>query len=176
MRYAIDRLLVVDDRRENIAAAKEFFSTLENVLIEYASSARQAIEMIREAYNTRPYRMVLTDLQMEENTSGALVAWTGFQHQAYSIIVTGRGSPNNHHGPSTLILPHMTSVSGMKDDPKVWEKIWQTVYDDMQNKPMIFDALQRVREYVGMPLTSNADTAMMMFPSELREYVNARLK
>ena len=166
MIFPIEKILVADDRIENIRAAETYFKT-QKMLTEHASSAHEAIEKIEESYLEKPYDIVLTDLQMEDEYSGALVAWIGYKHQAYSLIVTGKDIlESNGHGNTTSILPLMKYVKGMKSDSAVWGEVWRNVMQHLDTQGVLYNSLKQVRNYVRTPLDSNAEICMLAFPEE----------
>lgn len=166
----IKKILVVDDKMENLGAAKEYFESLERygIKTDYASSAEQAKEKIQQAYKDKEkYSVIISDLVMEEPDSGLQVIREGFKHQTYGFIATGRN--HGHHGPFTYILPVDYNVNGGKEKPEVWQKVFEKVLEHLaeEAKPVIA-ALERYYKHVGMPSDSLADTAIRMYESMLK--------
>lgn len=156
----IKRILIVDDTKENIDAAKECFSKYKEVNFDYATSAKEAKEKIVSAYKNQKYDVVMTDMQMEQKDSGLEVVKESFKHQTIAAIITGQNYENlenNHHGPNTRmqIMDTTTSVIGKKEKPEVWEYLFEKVIDYLATKPMIINSLNRSYKFTNKPIDDN---------------------
>ena len=121
--HGLERILVVDDTKENLEGAKEYFKNMQGVLVDYASSQAEAIKMLQSQENK--YNLLLTDLEMETKDSGYEVIREGIINNVFGIIATGfnyNPEGNDRHGPITNFFPFKDSVKGKKSEPWVWEK------------------------------------------------------
>jgi CheY-like chemotaxis protein len=168
----IKTILIVDDTKENIEAAKAYFNALEayGVKAEYAMSAEQAKQKIREAYKDKMrYSVIISDMQMEEQFSGLKVAREGFKHQTYSIITTGQNyhmpESHGHGGPYTQVLPYWeTTVNGKKERLEVWKQVFDIVLEHMTgDDKKTIAALGRYHRFPGKPSDAIADMVMKVF-------------
>ena len=124
----ITKLLIVDDTKENIIAAKNYFSTVESLAVEYATSEKEAIKKIKKAYVAHPYSFVISDLEMETAFSGLEVCSESLEHLMMPIIATGHNydkPASAAHGPVTFLKPSDERVKGRKSDSLVWEGIFE---------------------------------------------------
>ena len=119
----LERIMVVDDTAENLQGAREYFKNMESVLVDYASSQRDAVKMLQNQKNK--YDLLLTDLEMETKDSGYEVIHEGIINNVFGVIATGFNyNPEGHdrHGPTTTFMPLKDSIKGKKTEPWVWEK------------------------------------------------------
>jgi CheY-like chemotaxis protein len=146
----LEKMLIVDDTLENISAAKEYFSKQNNLEVDYSSSAKDAIEKLK----SKNYDYLMTDLEMEENKSGLDVIKEGLKQYTIGVIVTGFNydGDDKGHGPNTSMRPsEVGSVSGKKDDPKVWEQLhykYKSYHEEFM-KGLINESLDRYKSNVG---------------------------
>jgi CheY-like chemotaxis protein len=152
----VKKMLVVDDKTEHIEAAKKYFKDYK-IPVDYASSEKQAIEMIYDAYKTQKYDIVLSDMQMEKSYSGAEVTGEAFKHQGLGIIVTGQdagGHGHHAHGPSTKILCGGLdkTIDGTKAHSDTWKQLAEATTEFIVGDgKRLYDALQRYHKYVSKP-------------------------
>lgn len=147
----ISKILLVDDTPENISAAKKYFAN-QGVDVHYESSAQSAIDQLR----TDSYDFILTDLEMETETSGYDVIAEGLRQYTNGVIVTGRNydrSDGAAHGPDTQILPIKQSVKVRKNDSRVWEQLFEKSLEYMTDNDQrrLQDSMNRLEKFgVGM--------------------------
>ncbi|GIU68896.1 MAG: hypothetical protein KatS3mg002_0132 [Candidatus Woesearchaeota archaeon] len=115
----IKRILVVDDRIENVLAAKQAFSKYSLASIDYAASASEAVTMMETAFKEgKKYDLVISDMEMETKTSGLDVVKQAIVQLSYATIATGINydrSKHEAHGATTTILPTGSSIKGKKE-------------------------------------------------------------
>ena len=145
------KVLVVDDRKENIEAAKIAFSDL-NLNVVYASSAKEAMGIIEEKAF---FDLVISDLEMEEKESGKDVVKRGWEYLTPSFIATGRkyeSERTDNHGADTFI-PKIGIVIGKKNNPMVWRNIYKKIVDHIDGKSFkeIRESLDNYRKFVEKP-------------------------
>ncbi|MBN2459944.1 hypothetical protein JXB28_06690 [Candidatus Woesearchaeota archaeon] len=146
----IRRILVVDDKPENIAAAKQYFGALEQygVKVEYAQSAKQAEEMIKSAFQAKDkYSIVLSDLEMESPKCGLDVIRQAIEYLAQGFIVSGFDGSSTGHGMYTKIYPKKvlpSYIEGTKQKAWVWEKAFEAVIKHIATEgKALFDSTER---------------------------------
>jgi CheY-like chemotaxis protein len=111
--------LIVDDKEENLNAAREWFKDR----AEYASSTLKAIEKI----SSESIDQVISDLEMEHRLSGLDVAYTAGLKAIRTVIATG----GIGHGKEYIrIIPRIydenrrpSEIYGSKNNPEVWKQI-----------------------------------------------------
>ena len=121
--HGLERILVVDDTEENLQGAREYFNKIENTIVDYASSEKEAKTMLENQENK--YNLILTDLEMETKESGYEVIREGIINNVFGVIATGFNytpHENDKHGPRTTFVPSKNFVQGKKTEPRVWEK------------------------------------------------------
>lgn len=165
----IKRVLVVDDSPENLEAARKFFKSVEGVEVIFFTDSQKAKEAISDAYHRQEkYDLVITDLEMETEFAGMSVARTAVEHQVMPFIVTGKAGSGSH-GPSISVEPARVSVSGLKSDVVVWEKIWQVILDYLsRDGRAIYLSLARYYEYIGKSSQSISELFLHLFPNNFR--------
>jgi len=169
----IKNILIVDDMPANIEGAKKYFKQVKNlgVKVDYASSAKEAKEKIKSAYEAKEkYSLVLSDLSMEEPKSGLEVASEAFRHYARPFIVTGfnyGGSESHGHGPSTSLYPISESggsFRGKKENPAIWESVFESSLNYLQepHSKMLGAAIKRYEHVFGRPMPDGAVEVCML--------------
>jgi len=149
----IKKMLVVDDMQGNLEAAKKYFKTLP-LEIHYASSGKEAMKKIKEAYNLgEKYDVVMTDLEMEAKDEGIRVARKALETLAYTALVTGRNydKPDTaSHGPNTLVIPPKEHINGRKNNPDVWEFALKEFleYSDSKEIQKIYESAKRYHKFL----------------------------
>jgi len=92
----LKKVLIADDKPENIEAAKIFFENKVakyDVEITYVYSAKDAREKIKESFDSEnKYGLVISDLDMEKKASGAEVFYDSWIQGIPCLIATGRGT------------------------------------------------------------------------------------
>ena len=153
----IKRILVVDDIVENVLAAKQAFAKYTNASIEYAASAKKAIEKIKLASEQgQKYDLVISDLEMETKTAGLDVVKEAILKKSYATIATGANydrSETDGHGPTTTIRPSGASIKSKKDKPEVWDFVMEKSLDYIAEykESQEFSSLQRIKHIEKMP-------------------------
>jgi CheY-like chemotaxis protein len=149
------KILIVDDKKENITAAKVAAEKFGLCDVTYASSAKEVMEIIVTVYETEKtfFDLVISDLEMEEEESGMMVMIKSDEYLALAIIVTGREKGGHGHGPSTKIQPTGRVVDGRKDDCCVWEKVFHEIEKTCTEEPykQILESLQSYKKFVTRP-------------------------
>lgn len=123
----VKTILVVDDKAENRAAAREAIREIfpEKTVME-ASSAQEAKEIIANRANE--IDLVLSDMQMEEVLSGFYVAFEAWSRYIPAVVVTA----GDHHGSyvtaSRFCNPEengglYAAKPARKDDCEIWKDI-----------------------------------------------------
>jgi len=163
-RIGITKILVADDRAENIAAAKEYLGKHcpKEITIEYASSAAEAMHKIKAAFAEGDrFKLVVSDLEMEEPESGHKVVRCAIEHLALGFIATGRVATAEQeadgHGSQVSVVPSESgAIKGTKDKPETWGKIFSAAYahigcgNEMDMKMKIFRSMERFALYTKM--------------------------
>ena len=165
----IEKILVVDDSEENISAAKTYFDEHLKGMVSYAHSEAEAIQEIQEQYQEKKYDLVLSDMQMEEKSSGKKVVFEASKHKAYSIILTAKDA-FSHGGKSydestTIIGPCIEDhVRTKKSDTRTWPIVTEKVLRHLESKgKATHDAIKRHEKYVGKPSQEIAELMMMSY-------------
>lgn len=123
----VNTVLVVDDKAENRAAAKQAFLKIfpEKIVLE-ASSAQEAKEAIIN--HASEIDLVMSDMQMEETLSGFYVAFEAWSRYIPAVVVTA----GDHHGSyvtaSSFCNPEENgglyhAKPARKDDCEIWKNI-----------------------------------------------------
>ena len=120
----IKNIAVVDDRKANrVAAAKAIAKVLPSARVRLYSSAAEFIAALEET-NVSEIDLVLSDMKMEDEKAGYLVAVAAWSWNIPTFIVSGG---QKDHGRDTVVvgsfLPQKGSFFGEKDDHLVWSKI-----------------------------------------------------
>ena len=172
----ITKLLIVDDTKENIIAAKNYFSEVESLAVEYATSEKEAIKKIKKAYVAHPYSLVISDLEMETAFSGLEVCSASIEHLMMPIIATGHNynKPlSAAHGPVTFLKPSDKSsetIKGRKSDPLVWEGIFEKSLDYIATHKEIYESLKRYKKFVKTTLLDKnlVDTMIGLYKKKVK--------
>jgi len=147
------KILIVDDKLENINAAKVAVAKIGLSNATYASSAKEAMEMIVTTYeiNKAFFNLVISDLEMEEKESGMRVMIKSSEYLALTFIVTERDGEG--HGMNTRIEPIRGSIRGKKNNPTVWQEIFQIIEKACTEEPykQILESLQGYQKFVTRP-------------------------
>jgi len=168
----IEKILVVDDRQENISAAKEYFDEHFKKEVDYAHSESEALERIRKEYQDQKYDLVLSDMQMEKKDSGKTVIFEALKHKAYSLIITAKDAYSHggisHDESTTIISPHIEyRVTTKKSDPRTWAAITEKFLEHIERDgKSIFGALKRQEKYVSAPSEYIAKLMMLSYSFE----------
>jgi len=157
----IKKILIVDDTSANISMAKQYFDNIP-LYIDYASSASDATQKIKSAYEDRKYDLILTDLEMESKESGFEVSREWFGHQADTFVVTWINYDRSHdesHGPTTYVLWLKFSIKSKKDEEWTWENILEAVVDHIWwTGKRLHDSLSRSYKFTWKPSYELANT------------------
>ncbi|MFZ2626788.1 MAG: response regulator [Candidatus Moraniibacteriota bacterium] len=154
------KILIVDDKKENIDAAKVAIARAGLLRVAYASSTKEAIDTIITAYETDKtfFDLVISDLEMEKSSSGIEVAVKSAKYLAIPFIATERnGAPGfkygEGHGPNTSIEPIKKGFHGKKFDPNIWEQIFHGIEEVCLKPPykQILESLGSYKKFVGKP-------------------------
>ena len=140
------KILIVDDKPENIDAAKKYFSST-NIQADYANSAKEATAILKE--NKTQYDLIITDLEMETPTSGLDVIREGLRQYTLGAIATGQDATSKHHGANVTIKPDGGTINGKKNNPEIWEYIYEKSLNTILKEPHIQRSLNRHKKYVG---------------------------
>ena len=171
----IKKILVVDDTKANLAAAKEYFSSFEKygIKTDYANSAKQAKKNIQDAYKGKErYSVIISDMVMEEPHSGLEVVREGFKHQTHGYIATGKDydRPDDaSHGPYTEVEPMLGAVEGKKEKPEVWQGVLEKVLESITGEAKeTIAAMGRYHKFHGKPSDKIADMMMLVYEISLK--------
>jgi CheY-like chemotaxis protein len=156
--YGIMKLLIVDDKKENIKAAVQFFEKIGGLHVDYAYSASEAIKIIKKKYPSDRYDIVITDLEMEEQHSGMNVAREALAHQTFCVIATGKSATG--HGDNITVKPGNNPFPGLKSDVSVWEKIYASALEQYRAHDTLRAAFNRYLQYNGKPDYKSGDLAL----------------
>jgi len=112
--------------------------------------------MIQNSFNNdSKYDLIMTDLQMEHTDSGYEVVKEGLKHATFSFIVTGMNynkEGEQHHGPSTHMIPSTVRVDGKKDKEYVWKELFDSAKKYLESNDLLYmDALKRHIQYFKKP-------------------------
>lgn len=149
----IGKIVIADDRDENIYAAKQFGETLPGIGFEYFQRGDVLVECIPERY--KEFDLILTDRQMETDEAGFDVIETGFNYYIPTFIVSGG---YQHAGNEVIrICPGIAAVEGSKNSKETWQKILSAVIEPNPD-PMcgrgprsMLDTVQRARSALEAP-------------------------
>lgn len=139
------RFLIVDDKKENLDAAKQYFGTLENMEFLYSSNPSDATKTIIESVLSKNYiDYALIDLEMQGDNgevnpvAGHNVSVEAWKRGIINVIATQHYNAN-HGGDSTHIYSEagarggLGSVSGKKDNPDTWKKLYDS-FDSIKKR------------------------------------------
>lgn len=178
----IRKILVVDDSKENIDAAKKYF---ENEIVKYGVSFTYVLsgevakdEIKKEFDAGKKVDFVMTDLQMETKNAGCDVLIEAYRYDAEGVVVTGRNyqNPNDHdHGPTTYIKSihpcfENLSVAGRKSKPEVWKQCFEKSLILVSESP-IHDAIERYGKFVSKKNVTGKDDVIHMIKFSIDSYI-----
>lgn len=125
---AIREIAVVDDKPENIVAAKNaLVNCLPNTVVRTFSSAGEIVVELM-FLNYRP-TLVLTDLDIEEEDTGFKVNMAAWGNGIPAVVVTAKDCGN--HGINTSIsMLNGRFSNARKDDPETWCKVIDFILKD----------------------------------------------
>jgi len=126
---AIKEIAVVDDKSENLEAAKAALAILlPNTIVRTFNSASEIV-MELMFLNYRP-TLVLTDLDIEEEDAGFKVNLAAWGYGIPAVVVTAKSS-NDHHGTTTSIsMLNGKFGHAMKNNPETWQKVIEFILND----------------------------------------------
>jgi CheY-like chemotaxis protein len=134
-------ILIVDDKSENLAAAREVFSDA-----TFASSAEEALKLMEEKSG---YDFVLTDLSMETPLAGLRVARRAIQTLRAPILVTNAWM--DHGSQTVYIVPGGMSFSrwGCQDAlaGKTNLEFWRLLYRTLSGEAVDVGVLKGLPYY-----------------------------
>ncbi|MEM4641301.1 MAG: response regulator [Candidatus Pacearchaeota archaeon] len=147
-------ILVVEDRPENIAAAKEFFNKQKDVEVYYAKNAKEA----RKALENKNFDLALIDWRLPEGKVGFEILEEAKKRAIPAAVFTeGKYYHGTVHGKrSDLFLDeHAVKDSspvsykfGPKNDPKSWEEAYKKLLE-ISNVEEIKKAKERYKRFTG---------------------------
>ncbi len=119
---AIKEVAVVDDKPENLAAAKVALAEcLPNAVIRTFATAGEIVAELM-FLNYRP-TLVLTDLDIEEVDAGFKVNLSAWGNGVPAVVVTAKHH-GGHHGTTTSIsMLNGRFGNSLKDNPETWRKV-----------------------------------------------------
>ena len=144
------KILVVDDREENRAAAKSYFGTRSDVEVDYATDYEEAISNLEKEL----YAGAILDVNFPRK-QGCEPEKLGFElgkelNTKYRIphVFLTAGQTEHHGKWGSVLLGEEASVRSTKD--KVYPQAWQTAYETLlelnPDIPVILAARKRLRE------------------------------
>lgn len=116
------KYLIIDDREENIRAAKIHFGNR-------ASYSLNTLEGIEKLTIEKP-DLVISDLQMEHERSGLDIAYAAGLRGIFTHIATGGVGHGKEYVaviPKNSWQSKRNEIDGSKNDPQVWKKIEEIV-------------------------------------------------
>jgi len=161
----ISKILVADDRQENIQAARQYFETLKGISTCYFNNGKDAIKEIIEKYAS--IGLVLTDLEMETPEAGVDVALTGMDYIIPSYILTG--GPQHRGSPTVRVIPGLYGFEGTKAEPETWKQCLESLVDPSSKAHALFASILRLRRTgTSTPFPSVRPLAELVVRGELR--------
>jgi len=125
--FDLKRILVADDREENISSYKQIFKDVQDTCVDYVYSGKDAIDSIKK----NSYDLVLTDKNMENEYSGYDVVYESLQKNIPVYLITTYDHTKNH----TEISPSLVDgdiklyrTNGIKDDVQTLKTIFDYLY------------------------------------------------
>jgi DNA-binding NtrC family response regulator len=145
-------ILVVDDREENLDAAKRFFDTQENVTADYASDFQEAMKKM----NRRVYAYAILDVELP-NKKGEAIEKLGLSmgKEAESLglpFVYLTAHSYEHHGThacSKIFLDNFClehdkgKIAKNKSDQLAWKEAYETLKQVCCNPEIIVRSKER---------------------------------
>jgi hypothetical protein len=140
-KLGIKRILVADDKPENLEAARACAKEFPELEFEFFASAKDTIDVLQKS-TYRDVGLVLTDKQMELQNAGDYVALEAAVRGIPSMIVT-RG--DHHAGDNPWIATWSPSFrlsqqwyDTDKNNPEVWKKVLDLFTSSDEVTPQAF--------------------------------------
>lgn len=143
-------ILVVEDGPENLAAARKYFSGIENVSVDYAVDYKQALRLMNE----KDYAAAIFDRNMPENDKstevkpyGDLLMEEANKKAVPSLMMTAAFHGNNEFA----FIIYEVGFSGDRTESKRNTESWKSAYEILRKCPleMISRAKSRHRTVLG---------------------------
>lgn len=127
----IECIVVADDRKENLQAARNLEVLLPSIKFEFYDSGAAVIKLL-STNKREEIGLILTDMEMETATSGLDVLQASFNCVVPAIVVSGGFM---HAGrPQVLAFPGIGAVGEEKTDVSVWLKVLDLLVDPSKCK------------------------------------------
>ncbi len=147
-------ILVVEDREENRRGAQEYFDTITNVRVDFATNYNDGLQKLQEG----SYAVGIFDLELprtEGDEPEKLGFELGYEAQRlaipYCIITGGR----NHGIPATAIYPmgneklcKITRQNVDKTYPEAWKNAYESILEACPVDALLA-ARERYKKYLG---------------------------
>jgi len=145
------RVLIVDDKEENLNAAKTYFDTVKNAIVDFASNYEEAMQKL----NSENYDLAMFDLMLPRTKNSSHTERLGFKlaeeaeryiipwavvtmgmdhHQCISAFVNYFYEPNRD-------VHEITETP--KTDPRAWERVFNSLLLNNLYKPLYW-TLKRI--------------------------------
>jgi hypothetical protein len=123
----IENIAIVDDKRENlVAAALAVIMTMPGTKIRTYLSGGEFVSALKAGGVDAD--LVVSDMNMEEKDSGYHLAVEAWAWNIPTTIVTG-GHKTHTTDQVKLGYPRF-EIHGEKDDPEVWKKILEVIFQE----------------------------------------------
>jgi len=171
MEWGVENVLIADDTKENLRAAKEYFDSLKKLRTEYVNNGEEAIKQIieRSKSEKNPLHLVLTDLQMETPKKGLEVFEAGYSYLTPIAIVTGG---LGHHGAGNVCIypcgraSESKFLAGSKSEPRIWQEALEAITSEGNHTRETYRAMLAAKKYSAIPLP--CDIAQMIVKSQVK--------
>lgn len=129
------RILIVDDREENLDAAKEYFDTVENIAVDFASNYEEAMQKL----NNEKYDLAMFDLQLPRTKNSGDTEKLGFklaeEAERYTIPWAVITMGIDHHQCRSAFVNYFYEpnrevheiTETPKTDPRAWERVFNSL-------------------------------------------------
>lgn len=150
------KILYIDDKIENIEAAKTAFSEFEEVVLDTYQTIEEGKQAIDKSFEeNKRYIIGLFDLQMpDENGNIAEIGTEIFKYALekgiFSFMCTEKDAylGHGHKSPGTRLVNSIwdDKILGKKNEIDTWKKIYDSLFKT-QDKEKSFDAIKRNIEF-----------------------------
>ena len=146
-------ILIVEDGKENIKAAKQFFDTQRDVKIDFAMNYEQGLKKI----NNKLYAGALFDLELpktenaEPEKLGYELAKIAGEYTLPWLIITS--GIDHHDNKASFTINKLSDKKGNEifATPKTDPKAWKIAYERLKEYPLreLFESRKRYEKFVG---------------------------
>ena len=142
------KILVVEDTEECRKAAQKYFSTLENVHVDFATTLEEALQKLQK----EKYDIGIFDRNFPKSQGGTPLEF-GFElgkkveekhNMVWAVITAGI----DHHNCIAAFVHYFWDKEGKlheitetpKTNPKAWQKVYETLLNPYKDKPIYWAA------------------------------------